>query len=138
MAVRGSIETASAPRTPAVTASSKYLLLALVLAFTGIAADTQVVLAPMTSVLAQDLRLTSSEVGWTINALALGAAVSVGFTSRLGDMIGPRKVLIPLAGAGVLGALLCLAANGFWLMAIRSVGYLLGVRPIPLHETMHQ
>ena len=29
-------------------------------------------------------------------------------------------------------------AIGFWLMAIRSVGYLLGVRPIPLHETMHQ
>lgn len=29
-------------------------------------------------------------------------------------------------------------ALGFGLMAIRSVGYFLGVRPIPLHETLHQ
>jgi MFS family permease len=118
MAVPGSIEMASAPRTAVVTASSKYVLLALTLAFAGIAIDTQVVLTPMTNVLAQDLRLTSSEVSWVINALALGGAVSVGLTARLGDMIGPRRVLIPLAGAGVLGALLCLAADGFWLMAI--------------------
>jgi TRAP-type C4-dicarboxylate transport system permease small subunit len=29
-------------------------------------------------------------------------------------------------------------AIGFGLMSIRSVGFLLGVRPIPLHDTLHQ
>jgi TRAP-type C4-dicarboxylate transport system permease small subunit len=29
-------------------------------------------------------------------------------------------------------------AIGFGLMAIRSIGYIMGVRPIPLHEMLHQ
>jgi MFS family permease len=97
-----------------------------VLLATGIVADMQgVVLSPLIGVMTKDLNLTSSQVSWTLNALLLGGAISVGLTSRLGDHIGHKKVLLPLSVLGLIGAVLAATAHGF--VPIAAGRFLMGV-----------
>lgn len=83
----------------------------------GIITDVQTVaLSPLVGTMAEDLKLSSAQVSWTINILAVGMAISIGLTARLGDSIGHRKVLIPLAVAGFVGAIACAVASSFELL----------------------
>lgn len=94
------------------------LLIALLLS-TGVAADIQgVALSPMVGTMTADLSLSSSQASWALNALMLGAAIGVGITSRLGDLIGHRKVLLPMVLVGLLGAVLGALADGFLMLVI--------------------
>lgn len=92
-----------------ITAGVALLLLS------GIALDIQYgILSPLIGLIATDSNLTSAEVGWVLNASMLGSVVSVGLTSRMGDIYGHRKVLIALLLLALLGSGLGALGEGFW------------------------
>ncbi len=94
------------------------LLVALLLS-TGVASDIQSVgLSPMVGTMTADLSLSSAQVSWALNAFMLAGAMGVGAVSRLGDLIGHRKVLLPMLLVGLLGAVLGALANGFPMLVI--------------------
>lgn len=93
-------------------------LLAL-LAMTGIVVDFQnVVYNPLVSVMSADLDLSFSQVGWIINALPVASAFVLGLLTRYADIVGHRKVLIPLAALGVVGSVVSAVADGFTMMVV--------------------
>jgi MFS family permease len=86
---------------------------------TGIVVDFQnVVYNPLVSVMSADLDLSFSQVGWIINALPVASALVLGLLTRYADIIGHRKVLIPLAALGVIGSVVSAVADGFTMMVI--------------------
>ncbi|MTD58902.1 MFS transporter [Amycolatopsis pithecellobii] len=94
------------------------LLLALLLS-TGVATDIQSVsLSPMVATMTTDLSLSSAQASWALTVFMLAGAMGVGVTSRLGDLIGHRKVLLPMLAVGLLGAALGALANGFLMLVI--------------------
>ncbi|NGP08327.1 MFS transporter [Rhodococcus sp. 14C212] len=85
----------------------------------GVALDVQFgILSPLVGTIAAESQLTASEIGWVLNAMMLGSAVSIGLTTRLGDTYGHRKVLIVLTVLAMLGSLLAATIAGFWPLVI--------------------
>ena len=73
---------------------------------------------PLVGTRAAESQLTASEIGWVLNGMMLGAAISIGLTTRLGDTYGHRKVLIVLTILAMLGSLLAATVVGFWPLVI--------------------
>ncbi|KXF48843.1 hypothetical protein AXA44_27625 [Rhodococcus sp. SC4] len=96
------------------------------LLLTGVATDIQsVALSPLVGTMMADLGLSSSQVSWALNALLAGAAIGAGVVSRLGDLIGHRKVLLPVLFIGLLGCVLGALSTGFTMLVIGR--FLMGV-----------
>jgi len=86
---------------------------------TAIVSDIQgVALSPMVGTMASDLSLSSAQVSWALNIFNLAGAISVGLTSRLGDLIGHRKVVLWLGLVGLCGAILAALSDGFLMLLI--------------------
>src|SRR5215472_11411421 len=80
----------------------------------GAFADIQgVALSPMIATVSANLKLTGAQVGWIINGLTLSGAVAAGLLSRLADLAGHRRVLIPLLLTATVGSVLCSLATNF-------------------------
>ena len=106
-------------------------IIALLL-LSGVTLDIQWgTLSPLVGTMATESGMSQSEIGWVLNAMMVGSAISIGLTARMGDIYGHRKVLIVLIVLALVGCVLGAAANGFWpLVAGR---FLLGVAvAIPL------
>jgi MFS family permease len=113
------VEREVGPQQGGVSSDRTYLVLLSLLLSTGIVADIKgVALSPLVGTMTKELALTTAEVSWAINAMGLGAAIGVGATSRLGDLVGHRKVLIPLAALGLLGVIMAALATSFLPLAI--------------------
>jgi MFS family permease len=113
-------------RWPAITQTSTRralsdrvpVLFALLLT-TGVASDIQSVsLSPMVRTMTVDLSLSSAQASWALTVFMLAGATGVGLTSRLGDLIGHRKVLLPMLLVGLLGAVLGALATDFIMLVI--------------------
>jgi MFS family permease len=87
---------------------------------------------PLVGTIVATSTLSGSEVGWVLNALMLGAAVSIGLTSRAGDKYGHRKVLIVLTILALVGCLLAATATDFWPLVIGRFLSGLGLGGVPL------
>lgn len=89
-------------------------LVALVLVG-GVTVDIQWgTLPPLVGVIAAESGLSGSEIGWVLNSMMIGSAISVGLTARMGDIYGHRKVLITLTVLALLGCALAASFNDFW------------------------
>jgi MFS family permease len=76
-----------------------------------VVADVQgVALSPLVGTIAADLSLSNSEVGWIITCYTLVGAAFSGILSRLGDVLGPKRVLAPMMGAAIIGSIVCALA----------------------------
>ncbi|MET9014883.1 MFS transporter [Streptomyces olivaceoviridis] len=81
-------------------------------------------LSPLIGTIATESGLSGSEIGWVLNAMMLGSAISIGLTARMGDIYGHRKVLVVLIVLALAGCTIGATAHGFWpLVAAR---FLLG------------
>lgn len=72
------------------------------------------ILAPLIGVMSTESGLSGPEIGWVLNALMIGSAISVGLTTRMGDIFGHRKVLLTLIILALVGCALAAIGDGFW------------------------
>jgi MFS family permease len=94
----------------------------VLLAMTGIVTDIQgVALLPLVGTMTRDLGLSSSQVSWTLNALSVASAVSLGLISRYADIAGHKKVLVPLMAVGLVGCVVCALAHTFVILLLGRV-----------------
>ncbi|OUM45651.1 MFS transporter [Arthrobacter sedimenti] len=89
-----------------------------VILLAGMILDQTNSVTPLVGTIAATSNLSGSEIGWVLNALMLGGAVSIGLTSRLGDKYGHRKVLIVLTLLALVGCVLAATATGFWPLVV--------------------
>ncbi|MGI5132993.1 MFS transporter [Pseudonocardia sp. CA-107938] len=109
----------TSPTTARTPTRDRVPLLVALLLSTGVASDIQSVsLSPMVGTMTADLSLSSAQTSWALNAFMLAGAMGVGITSRLGDLIGHRKVLLPMLVLGLVGAVLGALANGFGMLVV--------------------
>jgi MFS family permease len=110
----------TAPSAPLTKARARGVpTVVALLMLSGIALDIQFgILSPLVGTIAAESQLTASEIGWVLNGMMLGAAISIGLTTRLGDTYGHRKVLIVLTVLALLGSLLAATIVGFWPLVI--------------------
>ncbi|MTD52901.1 MFS transporter [Amycolatopsis pithecellobii] len=115
----GSTRSTTTQVSPQRAKADRVPLLVALLVSTAVASDIQSVsLSPMVTTITTDLSLSSSQVSWILNAYLVASAIGVGLTSRLGDLIGHRKVLLPILTVGLLGAVIGAFANGFLMLVI--------------------
>ncbi|WP_197487890.1 MFS transporter [Rhodococcus sp. LB1] len=89
------------------------------LMLSGIALDIQYgILAPLVGAIATESALSGSEIGWVLNALMVGSVISVGLTTRMGDIYGHRKVLMALIVLAMVGCALGAIGHGFWPLVV--------------------
>lgn len=85
----------------------------------GAFADIQgVALSPLIGTVSADLKLTGGQVGWIINGLTLSGAMAAGLLSRLADLVGHRRVLIPILAAGAIGSVICAVSTSFAMLLV--------------------
>jgi MFS family permease len=102
------------------TNSATYSL--VILLVIGCVTDVQgVALLPLLGKMAAALHLSAAEVSWAINSLSIATAVLVGLSARAADIIGHRRVLIPMLSLGVLGSVLCAVASSFPMLVVGRV-----------------
>ncbi|MBZ4486768.1 MFS transporter [Microbacterium sp. cx-55] len=98
----------------------------------GVTVDVQFGgLPPLVGTIAAESGLSGPEIGWVLNAMMVGSAISVSLSTRIGDIFGHRKVLIVLLGLALVGAALAATGGGFW--ALVTGRFLMGFAvPVPL------
>lgn len=97
------------------TNSATYALTFLLII--GCVTDVQgVALLPLLGKMEAALHLSAAETSWAINSLSIATAVMVGLSARSADIIGHRRVAIPMVSLGVLGSVLCAVAPSFPLL----------------------
>jgi MFS family permease len=80
----------------------------------GCVSDVQgLVLSPLLGKMAEALHLSSAQTSWAVNSQSIAAVILTGLAARYADIIGHRKVLLPLLTLGVIGSLLCALATSF-------------------------
>lgn len=115
---------ASSPGAAVGTPVPKYLsrgvpFFMVLLAMTGIVTDIQgVALSPLIGTMTRDLHLSAGQVSWTINAVSVASAVSLGLASRYADIAGHKKVLVPLMAIGLVGSVLCALSTSFVMLVV--------------------
>lgn len=90
------------------TSSARATAEIVVIGFATVAAALyQSVLVPLLGVLPEKLGRSSSAVEWLLTATLIVAAVATPVLGRLGDMFGPRRMLLVAVACGVVGSALC-------------------------------
>lgn len=88
----------------------------------GCVTDVQgVALLPLLGKMTAALHLSGAEVAWAVNSVSIATAVMVGLSARSADIIGHRKVLIPMLTFGVAGSVLCALAPSFPVLLVGRV-----------------
>ncbi len=116
-------------RKPAFTADARprtgantYVYALSFLLVIGCVTDVQgVALLPLLGKMEQALHLSAAETSWALNSLSIATAVMVGLSARTADIIGHRKVLIPMLSLGIIGSVLCAAASSFPMLLVGRV-----------------
>lgn len=104
----------------ALLGSASYML--AILLMVSFVTDTQgLVLLPLLGKMTLALRLTGSQVSWSINATSIAAAVALGLSARFADVVGHRKVLLPLLAMGVIGSVLAALATSYDVLLVGRV-----------------
>lgn len=107
-----SVRPPTEPSPGALLTRADYGVIFAMLMVTGVVVDLQAVaLSPLVGVMTKDMALSTTEVSAVLNALHVGGALAVVLTSRLGDIAGHKKVLVPLAAGGLVGSLFCVFAS---------------------------
>jgi MFS family permease len=102
------------------TNSATYALTFLLII--GCVTDVQgVALLPLLGKMEEALHLSPAETSWALNSLSIATAVMVGLSARSADIIGHRKVLIPMLSLGIIGSVLCAVAPSFPLLLVGRV-----------------
>jgi MFS family permease len=92
------------------------------LAMTGIVTDIQgVALLPLTGTMVKDLGLSPAQEAWTLIGLSISAAFATGLAARYADIVGHRRVLIPLLALGLAGCIICAVSGSFITLLIGRV-----------------
>jgi MFS family permease len=87
------------------------------LALVGVMSDVQAVaLQPLIGTMTADLKLSPAQVSWALNAQAISAILAVSATSRLADILGHKKLLVPLMAIGTVGAVVAALASSFFMI----------------------
>lgn len=88
----------------------------------GCVTDVQgVALLPLLGKMTAALHLSAAEVAWAVNSVSIATAVMVGLSARSADIIGHRKVLVPMLTFGVAGSVLCALAPSFPVLLVGRV-----------------
>ena len=93
--------------------SSATYMLVFLMAIAVVTDIQGVTLLPLLGKMTAALRLTPSEESWAINSSALATAAIIGLSARFADIVGHRKVVIPLLAAGIAGSVLCAIAGSY-------------------------
>lgn len=89
-------------------------------------------LSPLVGSISKDLGLTSSQVGWIINGYTLMGAACSGIISRLGDLLGHRKLLIVALVLAFVGAVFCAFSTSLPLLIAGRVLIGFSIPVVPL------
>ncbi len=73
---------------------------------------------PVIGAMSADLDLSASQTAWALNALGIAAAVSTGLAARYADIVGHKRVLVPLLAVGIVGCVLSALADSFVVLTI--------------------
>ncbi|MFI6516673.1 MFS transporter [Spirillospora sp. NPDC050679] len=86
--------------------------LVALLAFLGVMAYSlaMAVVTPALPLLQSGLRTTAAGAAWALTAMTLSAAVSTPVAGRLGDLYGPRRVLLAVLAVATAGMVVAAAA----------------------------
>jgi MFS family permease len=88
----------------------------------GCVTDVQgAALLPLLGKMVEALHLSSSQTSWVLNSLNIATAVMVGLSARYADIVGHRKVLLPLLSLGVIGSVMCALATSFGVLLIGRI-----------------
>jgi MFS family permease len=88
-------------------------MLAILLVVSFVTDIQGVALLPLLGKMTLALHLTGSQVSWSINALSIASAVMLGLSARYADIVGHRKVLLPLLALGVAGSAFSALATSY-------------------------
>jgi MFS family permease len=88
----------------------------------GCVTDVQgVALLPLLGKMEEALHLSAAQTAWALNSLSIATAVMVGLSARSADIIGHRKVLIPMLSLGIVGSVLCAVASSFPMLLVGRI-----------------
>jgi MFS family permease len=68
--------------------------------------------------MAADLTLSPAQTSWALNAQGIAAILAVSTTSRLADIFGHKRLLVPLMAIGTIGSVLAALASSFVMIVI--------------------
>jgi MFS family permease len=104
------------------TGANSYTFALAFLLVIGCVTDVQgVALLPLLGKMEAALHLSAAETSWALNSLSIATAVMVGLSARLADIIGHRRVLIPMLSLGIIGSVMCAVASSFPLLLVGRV-----------------
>ncbi|MFI0349760.1 MFS transporter [Actinomadura sp. 9N407] len=88
------------------------------LAFLGVMAYSLAmgVMTPALPLLQEGMRTTAAGAAWTLTAMTLSAAVSTPVIGRLGDLYGPRRVLLAVLVIAIVGMVVAASAGSLGVM----------------------
>lgn len=91
----------------------------LLVLLAGVTVDVQWgSLPPLVGVIAAESGLSGPQIGWVLNSMMVGSAISVGLITRMGDIYGHRKVLLTVLGLALVGSAFAALGAGFWPLVI--------------------
>ncbi|MCL2780479.1 MAG: MFS transporter [Actinomycetia bacterium] len=107
---------ATSPSTPSATHHWPWLISVGLGAL--MVALAQTVLIPLLADLPRTLHTTTSNVEWLLTATLLVAAVAVPTLGRMGDMFGPRRMLLVALGTLIVGSLIAALSDNVALLIV--------------------
>jgi MFS family permease len=114
--------TSGAGPSTVVRGRNNYGFALAILLVVGCVTDVQgVALLPLLPKMVEALGLTASQTSWALNSLSIATAVMVGLSARYADIIGHRRVLLPLLALGVIGSVICALAGSFIVLLVGRV-----------------
>jgi MFS family permease len=117
-------KTVPAPRAAAAAAGigGSVTFLIVLLAVGGAVSDVQgVALLPLVGTMTKDLHLTATQTSWALTSLSVAAAVTLGLVARTADIIGHRRLLVPLTALGFAGAIIAALSGSFFTLTLGRV-----------------
>lgn len=95
-------------------------------------ATFETMLVPALPLIRADFGLTPSQVAWAYTAYGLAAGVSLPIVGKLGDIYGPRRLLIAVISIITVGVLLPVAGHSFYALVMGQALQGVGVALLPL------
>jgi MFS family permease len=112
--------------------------LVALLAFLGVMAYSlsMAVVTPALPLLQAGLHTTAAGAAWALTAMTLSAAVATPVVGRLGDLYGPRRVLLVVVTVATVGMVIAAAAPSLGVMLVGRVLGGIGGGVFPLAYTI--
>ncbi|MEU5881736.1 MFS transporter [Spirillospora sp. NPDC047279] len=108
------------------------------LAFLGVMAYSlsMAVVTPALPLLQEGLDTTAAGAAWALTAMTLSAAVATPVVGRLGDLYGPRRVLLVVVAVATVGMVVAASAGSLQVMLVGRVLSGIGGGVFPLAYTL--